>query len=236
MSMIAIIPARGGSKRIKNKNIMDFFGKPMIAYALEVVRESKLFDKVHVSTDSLKIKSVVESFGYTVDFMRPSELSGDMVGITPVLQWVLKKYESKGENYTDVFNIMPTSPLLRSSDLTKAYELYTNNKRKHPLHVVSEYPVPIEWAYRRNDDGFLDPVQPGAFAERSQDLPKSYYESGPFSIFHVSHLLSNTPVADKGFISYIIPKYRSIDIDDNEDLKFAKKIFLGQQAIKKFNK
>ena len=236
MSIIAIIPARGGSKRIKNKNVMDFFGKPMIAYALEVVRELELFDKVHVSTDSLKIKSVVESFGYTVDFMRPSELSGDMVGITPVLQWVLNKYESKGKNYTDIFNIMPTSPLLRSSDLTKAYKLYTNNKKKHPLHVVSEYPVPIEWAYRRNDDGFLDPVHPGAFAERSQDLPKSYYESGPFSIFHVSHLLSSLPVADKGFISYIIPKDRSIDIDDNEDLKFAKKIFLGQQAIKIVNK
>ena len=140
-------------------------------------------------------------------------------------------YYQINENYDDVFNIMPAAPFLKPDDLTEAYELYLQHNKKHPLHVVSEFPIPIEWAYRRNEKGILEPVQPGAYAIRSQDLDKAYYETGPFSIFHVSHLISNNPVTDEGFISYIMPKDRAIDIDDKQDLVFAKKIFLGQQAM-----
>jgi len=231
MATIAILPARSGSKRIKNKNTIDFCGKPMIAYALEAANNSQLFDKIHVSTDSDETKNIVESLGYPVDFMRPSELAGNVVGTIPVLQWVLKKYLSRNETYESAFNIMPAAPFLKPSDLIKAYELYLRHNQKHPLHVVSEFPVPIEWAYRRNEEGLLDPVQPGAYAIRSQDMEKAYYETGPFSIFHVSHLVSNDPVTDEGFISYIMPKDRAIDIDDYQDLRFAEKLFRGQQAI-----
>ena len=232
MSIIAILPARGGSKRIKNKNVIDFCGKPMIAYALDAISKSQLFDKIHVSTDSTEIKNIVESFGLSVDFMRPSELAGDLVETIPVLQWVLKEYISKNQTYEDVFNIMPAAPFLQPDDLTKAYGLYLSYKRENPLHVVSEFPVPIEWAYRRKKEGLLDPVQPGAYAIRSQDFEKSYYETGPFSIFHSKHLLKNYPVTDKGFISYIMPKDRTIDIDDKQDLAFAKKLFIGQQSMR----
>ena len=231
MKTIAILLARGGSKRIKNKNIIDFCGKPIIAYALEAASNSQLFHKIHVSTDSDEIKNTVNSLGYPVEFMRPSELSGDIVGTTPVLQWVLKKFHSLNENYDDIFNIMPAAPFLESNDLIKAYELYLKHKKKHPLHVVTEFPIPIEWAYRRDEKGMLVPVQPGAYAIRSQDLEKTYYETGPFSIFHISHLMGNNPVTDEGFISYVMPKDRAIDIDDIQDLTFAKKIYLGQQEM-----
>lgn len=231
MSAIAILPARGGSKRIKNKNVVDFCGKPMIAYALEAASKSHLFNKIHVSTDSRKIKQIVENLGHQVEFLRPPKLSGDKIGLIPVLQWVLEEFLSKEEKYNDVFNIMPTAPFLKPQDLIAAYELYLSHDKKHPLHVVAEFPVPIEWAYRRDEKGLLEPVQPGAYAIRSQDLDKAYYETGPFSIFHVSHLLSNNPAADKGAISYITPKDRAIDIDDEQDLTLAKKIFLGQQAM-----
>jgi pseudaminic acid cytidylyltransferase len=231
LATIAILPARGGSKRIKNKNIIDFCGKPMIAYALEATSKSQLFDKIHVSTDSDEIKYLVESLGYPVEFMRPSELSDDIVGTIPVLKWTLEKYISINENYDDVFNIMPAAPLLKIDDLTEAYEIYLKHNKKHPLHVVSEFPVPIEWAYRRDEKGMLEPVQPGGYSIRSQDLEKTYYETGPFSIFHISHLISKNPVTDEGFISYVIPKGHTIDIDDKQDLAFAKKIFLGQQAM-----
>ena len=203
----------------------------MIEYALNTATRSKLFDKIHVSTDSGEIKKIVESLGYPVEFMRPSELSDDKVGTIPVLQWVLKKYLSKNETYEDVFNIMPAAPFLKPDDLTEAFELYLKHNKKYPLHVVSEFPVPIEWAYRRDAEGFLEPVQTGAYAIRSQDLKKAYYETGPFSIFHVSHLISSNPVTDEGFISYIMPRDRAVDIDDEQDLAFAKKIFLGQQAM-----
>lgn len=227
MATIAILPARSGSKRIKNKNIVDFCGKPIIAYALEAASKSQLFDKIHVSTDSNEIKNIVESLGYPVEFMRPSELSDDIVGTIPVLQWVLNEYSSRNETYEVVFNIMPAAPFLKPDDLTEAYELYLKHNKKHPLHVVSEFPVPIEWAYRRDEEGMLEPVQPGAYAIRSQDLEKAYYETGPFSIFHMSHLLKNDPVTDEDFISHIMPRDRAIDIDDYQDLSLAKILYLG---------
>ena len=205
----------------------------MIAYALDAVSKSQLFDKIHVSTDSTKIKKVVESLGYPVEFMRPPELAGDIVGTISVLQWVLKEYLSKNKTFENVFNIMPAAPFLKPDDLTGAFELYLKHNKKHPLHVVSEFPVPIEWAYRRDAEGLLDPLHTGAYAIRSQDLKKAYFETGPFSIFHVSHLISNDPVRDEGFISYVMPRDRAIDIDDYQDLKFAEKIFLGQQALEK---
>jgi pseudaminic acid cytidylyltransferase len=231
LATIAILPARGGSKRIKSKNIIDFCGEPIIAYALEDVKKSQLFDKIHVSTDSTEIKNIVEFLGYPVDFMRPSELAGDLVGTIPVLQWVLEKYLSRSEKFNIIFNIMPAAPFLKPNDLIEAYELFLQHNKKYPLHVVSESPVPIEWAYRRDEEGMLEPIQPGAYAIRSQDLEKAYYETGPFSIFHVSHLISNDPVRDEGFISYVMPRDRAIDIDDYQDLKFAEKLFLGQQMM-----
>ena len=231
MATIAILPARSGSKRIKNKNIIDFCGTPMIAYALDAISKSQLFDKIHVSTDSTKIKKVVESLGYPVEFMRPPELAGDIVGTIPVLQWVLKEYLSKNITFEHVFNIMPAAPFLKPDDLTGAFELYLKHNKKHPLHVVSEFPVPIEWAYRRKDNGTINPIDPGAYAIRSQDLEKAYYETGPFSIFNVTHLSDDDPVTDEGFISYVLPKDRAIDIDDYQDLKFAEKLFLGQQMM-----
>src|SRR3989338_10774113 len=109
---IAIIPARGGSKRVKNKNIIDFFGKPMIAYVLEAAKGSGLFDKIHVSTESEVIRSTVEDLGFKVDFLRPRELADDTTGLVPVLEWVLKEYERKRSIYKDICCLLPKAPFL----------------------------------------------------------------------------------------------------------------------------
>lgn len=224
---IAIIPARGGSKRIKNKNIINFCGNPMIFYTLDAAKKSDLFDKIHVSTESDKIKCVVNSIGYEIDFMRPYALADDYTGILDVLRFVLEEYKNRNEHYEDIFCIMPTAPLLESSDLIQAYALYKKYNKKHPLHVVSQFPVPIEWTYRRNQLGLLSPVKPGAYAKRSQDFEKAYYETGPFSIFHRLHCFSDCPASDEGFISIEIPRDRAVDIDDENDLKFAEILYLG---------
>ena len=233
---IAIIPARGGSKRIKNKNIIDFFGKPIIFYALEAATKSKLFDEIHVSTDSDEIKKVVEDLGYEIDFMRPKELADDIIGTIPVLQWVMEQYRERGKIFRNVFCIMPAAPLLKPDDLIKAYELYVKHERKRPLHVVNQFPTPIERAYRRDHNGLLTPVNPGVYAIRTQDLEMAYYETGPFSIFHLSHLATDQPATDEGFISIELPRYSAVDIDDEDDLMFAKKLFLGQQAYERLDK
>jgi pseudaminic acid cytidylyltransferase len=222
---IVIIPARGGSKRIPDKNIINFIGKPMIAYALEVAQKTGLFDKIHVSTDSRKIAAVVESLGFSVDFMRPAYLADNHTGIMPVLEDVLKEYGRRGEVYNHVVVLMPCCPLLLSEDIVRGYLKYLSFEGQRPLHVVSSYPVPIEWAYSRDTNGVLIPRFPGAYALRSQDFEPAYYECGPFSIFHRNHILSSTPTTDEGFCSITLPRNRAIDIDDAEDLVLAESMF-----------
>ena len=225
---IAIIPARGGSQRIKNKNIADFLGKPMIAYALEAAKDSGLFDKIHVSTDSDTIVSIVEGLGYKVDFKRPQELADSQTGIVPVLKWVIERYAKDGQNYEDICCIMPAAPLLEPEDLKEAYEIYQQHNKKYPLLVVAKMPVPVEWAFRREKNGILTPAMPEALQIRSQDLQKAYYEAGPFSYFNRSYLLRERPSADKKFLSFVIPQERAVDIDDMEDLQLAETLYRGR--------
>jgi len=225
---IAIIPARAGSKRIKSKSVIDFCGKPMIAYALEAASQSGIFDKIHVSTESYEIRATVEELGYTIDFMRPKELADDITGLVPVYQWALRRYREEGMEFEDVCGLMPTCPLIEPEDIIRGYEKYLAHGREFPLHVVAPFPVPIEWAFRRDDEGFLTPVEAGEFAQRSQDLEKAYYETGPFSFFHLSHLLTDTPVMDENFISITLPPYKAVDIDEREDLSLAETLYLGR--------
>jgi len=228
---IAIIPARGGSKRIKNKNIVDFFGKPLIAYALDAAKESGLFERIHVSTDSEEIKNVVEELGYEIDFMRSKELADDHTGLIPVLRWVHEMYCQKGITYDDVCCIMPTAPLLESNNLVDAFNLYERHEKKNPLLVVSHFPVPVEWAFYRDENTYLTPRDANALLIRSQDIRPAFYEAGPFSIWNSSHLISENPFSLNQFISLLIQKNQAVDIDDAEDLELAKTLFLGRKAL-----
>jgi pseudaminic acid cytidylyltransferase len=222
---IAIIPARGGSKRIPHKNIIDFCGKPMISYALKVAETSGMFDKIHVSTDSEKIAEVVKSLGFTIDFMRPANLADDHTGIMPVLANVLDEYDKRGQLFNHIMVLMPCCPLLLSEDIVRGYKTYLSFDGDRPLHVVTPFPVPVEWAYNRDSSGILIPKSPGAYAIRSQDFEPSYYECGPFSLFHRNHIFSDNPATDEGFCSITLPRNRAIDIDEPEDLVFAESMF-----------
>lgn len=220
---LAIIPARSGSKRIKNKNIVKVNNKPMIQYALDAAKKSKIFHKIHVSTDSKKIESIVNNLGYEIDFLRPKHLADDFTGIIPVLKHVLEIYKKDfGLNFKNIFCIFPAAPLLKKQHLVDAFKLYKKYKFKKPLHVISEYDAPIQWAFSVNKNNILIPREPGMFSSRSQDLKKYYYECGPFSIFNSRHIMKN--VSDKNFIGFKMPKYSSIDVDTLEDLNFVRKI------------
>lgn len=229
---LAIIPARSGSKRIKNKNILDFFGKPLIYYALKAAKESKLFDEIHVSTDSEEIKNIVEKLGFKVDFLRDKKLSDDYTGLVPVLKWVNEEYKKMGKIFEDIFCIMPAAPLLKSVDLDKAYRKYKKFNSEHPLLVVSSYPVPTEWAFYRNKDGILTPKNKKSLQMRSQDIKQAFYEAGPFSIFNAKHLDEKNCFEKISYISLLIDKSRAIDIDNHEDLELAKIMFLGSKKLK----
>ena len=151
---LLIIPARSGSKRIKNKNIKIFKGKPIIYYSIKEAIKSKLFSKIHVSTDSSKIKTIVESFGLKVEFMRPKYLAKDNTPTIDVLKHVHKKFKDKNNLFDEIWSLTPCSPLVKSKDLIKSSKILKNNNNKIVISITS-YPVPIEWAlYKKKNKLF----------------------------------------------------------------------------------
>lgn len=221
---LAVIPARGGSKRIPKKNIIPFCGRPMIAYALDAAKESGLFDRIHVSTDSQEIADVVENLGYPIDFMRDESLADDHTGIVPVLRWVVNQYEQRGVRYDEVCCIMPNAPLLKSSDMVEAFRIFDEYRGSHPLLVYARFPVPVEWAFRRDENGFMTADDPAKILIRSQDLQHAFYECGPFNLWGYEHLQQKHPLSGK-VLSYLMPTERAIDIDTPEDLAYAERLF-----------
>lgn len=221
---LAVIPARGGSKRIPGKNIAPFCGRPMIAYALEAAANSGMFDKIHVSTDSEEICQVVNALGFPVDFKRDVTLADDFTGLVPVLRWVVDQYRLRGEVYDQVCCIMPTAPLIRSQDLVEAFDSFTRHNARYLLLAAARFPVPIEWAFRRSEDGLMTAVSPESLTRRSQDLQHAYYECGPFTIYNSLHLASDNPLAGQ-VLSYVLPAERAVDIDTPEDIVYAERLF-----------
>ena len=225
--ILAIFLARGGSKRIKNKNILTFFSKPIIQYGLHEAKKSKLFSKIHVSTESIKIRKIVNKLGFDIDFLRPKKLAGDKIESVEVIKYIIDEYKKRGLKFDIIFNIMPASPLIKSSDFHKALQIFKKKKMKYPLQVFSKYPAPIEWAFNINKNQIAKPIYPSKILKLSQSFKNYYYESGPFSIFPISIFEKNKKFSfiKKGFLPYILPNYRAVDIDSLEDLKMAKALF-----------
>ena len=177
-----IIPARGGSKRIKNKNIKKFKGKPIIYYALEAILKSKLFDIIHISTDSLRIKKVVEK-KIKVDFLRPKNLANNTTPIYKVILYVINYYKKKNFSFDEIWCMMPCAQNIKPKDLVKASIFFKSKKKKLPVFTVSKYKVPIEWANKLGRDNVLRALNKNKQMNRSQDLVEKYYDAGQFYIF-----------------------------------------------------
>ena len=220
---IAIIPARGGSKRIPKKNILDFLGKPLISYALDAVKESGVFDKIHVSTDDDEILKVINSLGYEIDFIRDHSLADDFTGLMPVVEWVIEKYEEDfSEKYSNICMILPTVPLINASDIKSAFSLYKEHECKYVTMASCKFSIPPQWALKKDKHGLLNPQIPDNLKIRSQDLEPLYYDSGTFYIFSKNHLGT---VLGENTVPYLLPSIRSVDIDNLEDLEYAKFLY-----------
>ena len=230
MSTLAIIPARGESKRIPRKNLVDFAGKPLIAYILGTAQESRLFEEIHVSTEDVEIAETVSSLGHPPAFMRESGLSDDFVEVIDVLRWVHDRYAENGKQFDTVVLLMATAPLVEPSDLRGGYALYERLGGQMPILAVARYPAPIEWAYHVDCGGLLVPVEPCKLNVRSQDITPTWYDSGTFAIFPTSRLYASS-IADC-FVGFPIAPYKAIDIDEIADLQFAEIVLRGMLSRK----
>ena len=227
---LAIIPARGGSKRIRNKNIVDFCGRPIISYSLDSARDSGLFDKIHVSTDSPEITAVVEGLGYPIDFPRAPELADDMTHIMPVARWVAEQYVARGEQLETICLLLPCAPLITADDLRGAYEAFKKHGPRAPLVPVVPFGFPIQRALYKGEDQMLHPLFPEHWSKRSQDLPPTFHDAGAFYFFSAEMVLSGGQTIGDDMIPYLIPRHRAVDIDEPEDLCLAEIIHRGVRA------
>lgn len=224
--ILALIPARGGSKRIPRKNIIDFFGKPIISYTIAAAKSAAIFDTIHVSTDDEEIKEISRKFGADVSFSRPSELADDHTGILPVAKWVLQEFARRGQNFDTVFILFPCAPLLESKDLKGALDVFNKWHSKRNLLSIARGPVPLEWFYSLGESNQLIPRVPGGAFVRGQDLKETYYETGTFTIFSSDFLLHSENIADDtNYVGYEIAPWKGIDIDTFEDLERAKTLY-----------
>lgn len=219
MSIIAIITARGGSKRIPKKNIKDFYGKPMLAYAIEAAKKSGIFDEIMVSTDSTEIANVAKQCGASVPFMRSAKTSDDYATTYDVLEEVIARYKEAGKSYDYVCCIYPCVPFLSSMTLQNAYS-QMKNSMANAIIPVCKYPAPIEWAMRL-DDGFLNPDDASKLVIRSQDLKPAFFDVGMFYFCNVNALLAEKTLIPQETQGYVIDENECQDIDTLDDWKMA---------------
>lgn len=215
MSCIAIITARGGSKRIPKKNIKDFFGKPMLAYAIEATKEAGIFDEIMVSTDSEEIAEVAKKYGASVPFMRSEGTANDFATTYDVLEEVVNEYKKHGKEYTSLCCIYPCVPFLSSKTLKESYDLYVSSKAD-ALQPVCRYPAPIEWAMKI-ENNLLVPNDRAALSIRSQDLQPKYFDVGMFYFCNIDVMLKEHTVVPAKTAAYIIDEMECQDIDTPED-------------------
>ena len=220
---IAIIPARGGSKRISRKNIKDFFGKPLIAYSIEVALNSKLFDKVIVSTDDEEIAEIARKYGAETPFIRPKNLSDDFTGTGAVVHHALNFLKSHGEEFNYLCTLYATAPLLEVKYLQEGLEKLKNSDA-HMTFSATSMPFPIQRTFKITQEGRCQMFTPEHFNTRSQDLEEAYQDAGEFYFENL-----NTPHHDIAFgkesIPILLPRYLVQDIDTLEDWKRAEMLY-----------
>ena len=219
MSSIAIITARGGSKRIPKKNIKEFCGKPMIAYSIDAALQSGIFEEVMVSTDSEEIAEISIMYGASVPFMRSERTASDFATTRDVLMEVLNEYEKRGKIFEDMTCIYPTAPFITAQKLKKAVELFKKSGSSLLIPVV-QFSYPPQRAYVITDGKLQFKWEEFRYT-RSQDLEPFYHEAGQFYCYNISTYLSTNGVIKENIIPFILPESEVQDIDTEEDWKMA---------------
>jgi pseudaminic acid cytidylyltransferase len=212
---VAIIPARGGSKRIPRKNIKRFAGRPMIEFAISAAADCGLFERIIVSTDDKEIAVISKELGAEVPFMRPAELADDNASTVPVIAHAIRTLAQQGCHYDYTCCIYPGVPFIQSGDIVSAFELIKKTEAGY-CYPISNFPSAIQRALRRHLDGKLQPIQSKYEWTRTQDLEPMYFDAGQFYWGKQSSWLEGLGLQSHG-AGLLIPQWRVVDIDTPDD-------------------
>ena len=227
---LAVIPARGGSKRIPRKNIRYFCGKPILAYSIERALESKLFDHVIVSTDDEEIALISREYGAETPFLRPAEFSDDYTGTNAVVKHAIRWYQEQGQDISLVCCIYSTAPFVKVKYLKEGYDKLNGSDKSFAFSVTS-FPFPVQRAIRINKKGEVDAFWPEYINIRSQDLEESYHDAGQFYWGKSQAFLNDVVTFSTASIPIILPRYLVQDIDTFEDWQCAELMFQAMESL-----
>lgn len=217
---VAVITARGGSKRIPKKNIKEFCGKPIIAYAIRAAIASNIFDEVMVSTDSEEIAKIARDYGAVVPFMRSEKNADDYATTEDVIMEVVNQYKERGKAYAYVCCLYPTTPFITSSILKEAVKIMVQENPAVVIPVV-QFSYPPQRCFVIDENGYARFKYPEYVKTRSQDLEKQYHDAGQFYVYHVEKLFAHNGIIEDDFKPIILPEMCVQDIDTLDDWKMA---------------
>lgn len=220
---VAIIPARGGSKRIPQKNIKLFHGKPMISWSIMAAQHSKIFDRIIVSTDDSEIAEIAITCGAEIPFIRPAKLADDYATTNDVMEHAVKWLEAEGHSPSELCCIYATAPFIEVNDLVSGLELLTSGGWQY-IFPAAEFTAPIFRGFKVDRSG-LEMIFPEHYLTRSQDLPRVFHDAGQFYWGTKNAWLSKAPIFSNKSQCIELPRLRVHDIDTPEDWDIAEKIF-----------
>ncbi len=221
---VAIIPARGGSKRIPRKNIKEFCGKPMIAWSIEAALQSGCFSQVVVSTDDAEIANIAQRFGAEVPFTRPAALSDDLTGTIPVIRHAIEWFIHQGQQPEQACCIYATAPFITPADIRRGFKILTDTGSDYAFSVTS-YPFPIQRAIRIAPQGRVEMFYPEQFNTRSQDLEEAYHDAGQFYWGRSNSWLAEKMIFSPDATPVLLPRHQVQDIDTIEDWQRAELMY-----------
>ena len=227
---VAIIPARGGSKRIPRKNVREFCGQPLIAYSILVAKNSSLFDHVIVSTDDDQIRDIANQYGAETPFVRPPELANDHATTVPVINHAVSWVQQHLGKVDHACCIYATAPFIQAKALRESYEMLISRKVGGYVFSATTMPFPIQRSFKVKSDGFVEMFEPHNYNTRSQDLEEAYQDAGQFYWGSASTYNSEKIFFSTDSMAYALPRHMVQDIDTMEDWRRAELMY---EALKK---